>query len=108
MSQATTVKEVLIAAKWILENYGWCQGFYAKDAEGQRVYGYHIEGAACYCTLGALNMVETAADGLRAGATDLVIEVIGNDWIVSDWNDTPGRTKDEVLETFDRAIERTK
>jgi hypothetical protein len=43
MSQATTVKEVLIAAKWILENRGWCQGYYAKDAMGARVVDFNLE-----------------------------------------------------------------
>lgn len=34
-----TVKEVLIAAKWILENVGWCQGAYFKDKEGHDISG---------------------------------------------------------------------
>jgi hypothetical protein len=35
--KAKTVKEGLIATKWILENRGWCQTHYHADKNGVRV-----------------------------------------------------------------------
>lgn len=103
MSQATTVKEVLIAAKWILENHGWCQGYYRKNAEGQDIYT--LDGAVCFCSIGAIMAVETAVettDRLAEKATKLLDKASGSNVVF--WNDMPGRTKKQVLKVFDQAI----
>lgn len=34
---AETIKEVLIATKWILENVGWCKRYYWQDASGEEI-----------------------------------------------------------------------
>lgn len=100
MSQATTVKEVLKAARWIIDNVGWCQGYYRKNAQGQDVYD--DSQAACFCSVGALLAVETSNQNLTTIAENLL-----NKDVVT-WNDTPGRTKEEILKGFDLAIQRAK
>jgi hypothetical protein len=106
-SQAITVKEVLVAARWILDNVGWCKGWYAKDAEGVRVWDYCTRSAACYCLMGAVAVVETTPE-LRNSALDLLAVLVDpvNFASVSIWNDTLDRTKEEVLQIFDQAIKK--
>lgn len=40
--KATTVKEVLIAAKWILENKGWHRGCFYRNSVGGELSSYMI------------------------------------------------------------------
>lgn len=100
MSQAKTVKEFLVAAQWILENKGWCQGYYRKNAAGQHVY---VDAdAASFCSIGALWAVEAASPHLLREAETLLSKIVKKDVIM--WNDTPGRTKEEILNVFEQAI----
>ena len=87
------IKETLLYASDIVEN-GWCQG--AASINGR------------YCTLGAISQ---AAINVRkqyglvndyyigANAMDTLRDYLGFFEIVI-WNDTPGRTKEEVSKTL--------
>ena len=79
-------KDAKAAADYIRE-HGWCQ-FVVEDKNG------------CVCALGA-----TGALGLR-WERELELDNALRNQIqsvaVGVWNDTPGRTKEEVLEVFDR------
>lgn len=108
--KAKTVKETLTAARWILENVGWCQGSYYKDKNGSNVglaARHNPENVACACALGSIYLVENdepfAID--KAITTLADASKIGS---IADFNDDPGRTKQEVLDLFDRAIEGAK
>lgn len=114
--KAKTVKEVLVAARWIIENVGWCQWHFAKSGDKEVWMGRRttIEKAAqeagvskvdCFCALGAINAVEADYDLKRSAAVVIDNHTGGS---VSTWNDTDGRTKEEVLDLFDRAIKGTK
>lgn len=102
--KAKTVKETLVAARWILENVGWCQGYYFKDAEGRDASTLHPEDIHCACTLGALSLVEKEDPGLYMGALRILEPLVGKGTMIARWNDQEGRTKEEVLDLFDRAI----
>ncbi len=104
--KAKTVKETLIAGRWILENLGWCQGYYYKDKDGHDASSLHPEEINCACALGALSMVEKEDQYLYTGAIKELEHLIGG--TIANWNDHPGRTKEEVLNLFDRAIESVK
>jgi hypothetical protein len=100
MSQATTAKEVLIAAKWILKNKGWCQNFFALTKNGEELdFGQCDPNLGCACITGAINMVEadkcTKAQALGLLPFDII-----------DWNDKPGRTKKQVISMLDKAIKK--
>lgn len=91
----TTRKELIKARRLIAR--GWCQG----QAREQRLFGNS------YCTLGAL--AKAAGRNYYSGKAFGAIqsEVLKQDYAsgIVTWNDAPGRTQQEVLDLFDRAIE---
>jgi hypothetical protein len=97
---ARTVREVLIAAKWILENVGWCKGDYARSRDGRTVSGSSPE-AAFFCGIGATYAVhcEDATLGQMARAS------LGN---MAQLNDRKRTCLRDVLARFDEAIARAK
>jgi hypothetical protein len=105
--KAQTVKEVLIATKYILEHTGWCQGTYYLDRGGDLLdfnirhdATKHNQIGAC-CLSGAAFLVET--DQLTLQKAREAISNIANQSIVG-FNDKPGRTKKQVLAMLDKAI----
>lgn len=109
----TTAKEILQKArKLITEPGSWIQGHYAQDANGKLV-DEESEDATCYCSSGALSaaacprgqteqeLVESQPYRYRARAT-LEAYMDGN---VIAFNDREGRTHEQVLAAFDKAIE---
>lgn len=95
-----TTKEILVAARALIAEKGWCTGVMARDANGHAV-GEQDSNAACYCVLGAL----TAANGDEIPNSVYVAFAYANGAeSIVDWNDVKGRTKEEVLEAFDKAI----
>lgn len=83
--------EKLKAARALIER-GWCQGEYAKDADGEAV-GVREPRAVAWCVRGACYAANVSALPLYDVQRDL-----------TNWNDHPGRTQAEVLNLFDEAI----
>lgn len=81
------VKEQLIRGKAWLESHKWVQG----EAGDLRT---------CACALGALEA--GSEDGYSSETFELVSDLAGGS--IFRFNDTPGRTKAEVLDLYDRAI----
>ena len=109
MSKAKTVKEVLIAARWILENIGWCQDASAKRENGTSIQGsFFIEPGHCYCASGAIDIIDTHHNSLKSHAARLVDEAARSltGLSIIACNDMPGRTKKKMLEVFDLAIKK--
>jgi hypothetical protein len=110
--KATTPKEVLIATKWILTNFDWCQGSWYKAADDKAISSRDIlEGRvqlnSC-CLDGALSLVDCDVSAAWSKANDLLEQdeaVHGMDGLVH-WNDTKGRTKEQVINLLNRAIEK--
>lgn len=108
---ASNIKEVLIAAKWILENYGWCQNsFITSNKDGvprnySRLKYVAADGAdtntACFCADGAIRSVECSLTLQEQAREHLEKYIKANVW---GWNDGADRTKEEVLAAFDGAI----
>lgn len=101
---------------------GWCQGSAAKMGDGRECMATH-EHAAQFCTDGAVVRVTWpwheeeseelwhVTEGCWDYLVDAIRELYGWDmsehtpWaIIHEWNDEPGRTKDEVLDLFTTAI----
>lgn len=90
---------------------GWCQHVYYKDALG-RPCG--MGQASCYCAMGALVQAscgygDTFATHSFSRAArmlqDQVTKLEGNGLVnVQQWNDEPGRTKQEVVELYNKAL----
>ena len=85
---------ILRKAKNILEVRGWCQDQFCDWETGS------------YCMIGALCRAHAMANGSGSLYEDVEDRLMGaihsND--IPMWNDIQGRTKEEVLAAFDRAI----
>ena len=95
------VREVLIKARALVEK-GWCQGQLHQTRRDWlfRTYEQH-------CTIGAFHAVTDyfgdAAERFKE-ANGIDNQSYGGTFGIIRWNDVPGRTKDQVLAAFDRAI----
>jgi hypothetical protein len=105
IKRPTTTSEVLTAARNLLKRKGWCKGHLARAANG-RIVSVDSPKAVAWCMIGAIRRV-TVASVEQYGFADLLLQrVIGMP--VPVWNDDPHRTKEEVIEAFDKAIIRAK
>ena len=107
MSVAATLAE---ARKLIAQ--GWTQGAFYDDEDGR----------GCYCLAGAVGAAEAASVKLPKGRVKFVFysrsksiaalsaclggrgRGAGAVDLVTEWNDAPGRTQEDVLDLIDRAI----
>ncbi len=99
MSQA---QEILEAAAEILERMGWTQDTLARDAEGNETHPCD-EDVACLCMVGAMyracgfsTAVEMPSEVLHR-LRDAIFARDERDLSPAEWNDQPGRTKEEVI-----------
>lgn len=87
---STTVR-ALIQAKQYLEKHGWCNDG-PRNSRGQ------------VCVLESLAIVSPSWEGIPY-LRKVLGERYQNIHTIGVWNDTPGRTLEEVYVLFDRAIE---
>ena len=97
--KAKNATEVLIAAKWIIENVGWCQGMLVKQ-------DYRLTPVA-FCPMGAINYVETIDFKHNLEARSILDRAAGLVGIAY-FNDQPYTTKEMILNLFDQAIKELK
>jgi hypothetical protein len=103
----TPVQDLLIRARERIEK-GWCQGAYAKNADGD-VVGATDPYATSFCIRGAILAVGPLDYAVRApayGLLETVIDRISQSPCdsLAGYNDTYERTHAEVLAVFDAAI----
>jgi hypothetical protein len=97
--------ETLIRARQILAEDGWCQGVLVDHrgrvcAIGALMMGCAFELASIFPAVGVLaeaNQLPPAVEHGRSPEALLQISVVR-------WNNAAARTKEEVLDAFDRAI----
>lgn len=89
--------ERLTAAKKLIQK-GWTQGHYAEDKDGS-IVSYNSPTASRFCLMGAVHLKVAPTEYLKAALGSLT-----NTGRLVKYNDTPGRTKKEVLALFARAI----
>lgn len=115
-----TPLEILTAARAKIVQ-GWCQNNLAQDCNGKDINALNPN-AVSWCAVGALShaagcwsvAAKTNPDFSQTGwqalcqfsAANFLSSYDPDDigWAVSKWNDNPARTKDDVLNAFDRAI----
>lgn len=92
-TQESELVRDLRAARAYLVEHGWCQGRGRDDAG--RV-----------CAIGAFNAViaPIPGNGGRVRAVAAALSMLSEGILT--WNDAPGRTVDDVLALYDRAIDR--
>lgn len=119
----TDTLRALKEARGLVER-GWTQGVTARDRHGEGCWA-HSPLAAQWCAVGAASAA-TYDDPVDDGRTtfsavlDALTGALGDLWdvekkefappwfaveVLSKWNDSPGRSKNEVLRLYDRAIE---
>lgn len=91
--------QVLKAAKWIVENVGWCQGEYSTFKNGKE---------NAFCVEGAMRAVEvgtnfSARHIALARLEKTIHDMTGKSSMIA-FNDDKKTTKQMVLQAFDRAI----
>lgn len=95
---------------------GWCQGAYARRADGTSVDIKYIreKSATCFCAKGAIHRVEdkTSDSAVLRNKTPAIMALEAAVEKITDgksnairYNDAPGRTKYEVAALFDHAKE---
>lgn len=90
-----------------LEGLGWNQGCYGYKKNGSQIYTQEElkdhDSIQSVCLLGAVKAVYDS-DFEQQEATAKVSKAIG-DYVgfIFDWNDEPGRTKEEVVDILRRA-----
>lgn len=94
--------ELLVKARNRLERDGWMRGCFL-EPEGTRVCSW---GAICYETP-LHSGVDCPREYDEAVATLGGVVGVDKAAAIAVWNDTPGRTKEQVLAAFDEAIRRT-
>lgn len=103
-----TPKDVLVEMRRLIEEVGGTQDYDALDQEGEAVDPCS-EVATCFCLGGALHRAEhggNAPHSVRDEVRLLITDAIGEGYIPN-WNDRRGRTKEEVLQALDIAIEKS-
>jgi len=116
--QAKTVKEVLIAAKWILENNNWCRAAWAKAGPNDFGNNYLYLNSSdnklvlskrpnYFCVSGAIRAVN-AERQLKANAESMLGNLCGDPCQnILHWNDAMSRTKSQVIALLNRAIKKS-
>lgn len=114
-SATPSVADVLnYAANLVAEPGGWMQGGFANNAKGLGVDAADAE-ATCFCAVGAViaararleaHNLDTTTDLVfyarrvaQPGVADHLLDPL------SEWNDNPGRTQDEVVALLRKAAE---
>lgn len=89
------LKQYLLHARELIDKHGWVQGVYGNPEKGFCIIG--AISRACWDD-GVTFETQTAMEG------DLQRHAPGYESLVA-FNDAKGRTKEEVLALFDRAIQ---
>ena len=115
------LEQLLTLAKGYIEQ-GWCQWFHAKDANEKRC-DVNSPDAITWCATGAIIRATNEthfqhltnkekcviANKALNALTDSIYDIYAFLYIsAAKWNDQPSRTKAEVLEIYDHAIEKAK
>lgn len=102
-----STKQILVETRKLIEQ-GWIQGVNARNEYGASVASGSPD-ATCWCLQGGL--LRVARDLNKSGRDImLVADVLDNTALLRgsndlvNYNDTPGRTKDEVLQLIDDTI----
>ena len=97
--------EVLKRARELVAN-GWTRKTIARDANGRFVTVLSRE-ATSFCVVGGLMRAQSEMGGFITRNLRRVLEIAADIEYrdIADWNDEPGRTKEEVLAVYDKAIE---
>lgn len=101
---------ILIRARQLLQR-GWCKGGLAK--KGRKIVEPQDPEASRFCLVGAMNRAysEQGENNIALGkALNAILHAIAGRCYgaIPAWNDTPGRTQEEVLRLLDGILARAR
>lgn len=99
----TSAADIFSRAADLLETKGWTQDAYARDDVGNDVISK--DDCASFCILGAINQAR-GADIDAAVTGELrrtLLDIIGHDENIADWNDYYDRKKEQVIGVLRKA-----
>jgi hypothetical protein len=99
MSQESNILNA--AADLLAKPNGWCQGTLARDANGTPVEPESLE-ACSFCAIGAIEKIAPSGTYHAQRARYKLSKVLP-DMAISFFNDTKGRTQDDVVAAFRKA-----
>jgi hypothetical protein len=107
--QPTTTKEFLIAMRDNILQYGWCQRafFIDEKGEGFAKIGIGTKEIKGCCLIGAMQLVQADTRVHAEAFISIRNEINKKDQLRSpliEWNDAPGRTKEEVVDMLNKLI----
>lgn len=94
--KAKTSTEVLQAAKWMIDNVGWCKKVFTRTDEKGKVLGM--------CATQAIFSVEVDDAHIRVEAHNRLEKVM--DGSVVGFNDADKTRKRDIIRAFNKAIEK--
>ncbi len=109
-NDAEVLRLLVLAREYVAG--GWTQGAFARTVYGIAC-GEESPEATCFCTWGAVRRARNFTgfeDFKGRGAVTALWQIINEDRLPDDhesiptWNDVPGRTQEQVLAVFDKAI----
>jgi hypothetical protein len=105
-----TARDILARAQQLVAQ-GWCQSVDARDGRGARSAPWSRD-ARSWSVLGALVASAGVGPDVSAHLSDAalgqavaLLARAANVQSLQAWNDDPARTREDVLEAFDRALE---
>jgi hypothetical protein len=107
-TEAKTVKEVLIATKYIIEHLDWHQGCKYRDKSGEHLSRSNEKFESelgSVCLLGGLSLV--VANEYAVNKTECILRNHFGSPITT-FNDAFGQTKEKVIKVLDEVIEAAK
>lgn len=102
MADSNSVVDVLILARSYIEK-GWCQNIWARDSKGKACMHYDPR-AVSWCIVGSVGLAERLLEISTNANHYELLRKTAETAALSPWNDDGSRTKEEVLEVFDKAI----
>ena len=100
MRNITGAKRILSSAADLIEDTGWTQGAFCRNARG-KACRMGSKDAVSYCLIGAVSTLVDNEDDERAqsicGTAFALLKTVTGVISLDNWNDDPNRTKDDVL-----------
>lgn len=110
MTTYSETHRILVEARRLLAEKGWCQEASALSSRGYAVT-YGDPSAARYCLTGACRAAELQLNTTSLYAADDAIRMLtsnsGASCSLTLWNDSASRSKEDVLQLLDRTIRET-
>lgn len=104
MRKARTIKEILVATRWIVNRLAWHKGCNWRSRSGKPLIDLKEE-IVSSCLYGAMLLVESESHYIFTDAVHyLNAKVPASCGNIAAWNDHSERTKEDIIKFLDKVI----